>query len=153
MIPGKYIYISLAMTAITALFNSCVKCRCETASYITTKVVNYSGAVDTSAKVEVFVKGSGFLRKDHTIASVKIDSLENGLGILDYYFDLNHDYKITLLSRGKEYMLKDIVLKDNTEEQLIINASCKKCYDRITYIFNDTVYSYWVNGSATVNLY
>ncbi len=148
----KYAVICIVTGIATSSLYSCTKCKCRTLHNMTATVIHYSRGEDSFAKVEVYVKGTGFASLNNVMPHVAIDTLYDGKGRLDYTFDLVHDYIITLYPAGKVYKVKDITLKDNSETQFALLASCKTCYDRITYSLDGVIVSHWVDTYASFGL-
>lgn len=100
---AKSVYVRPAALACFCylLFYSC-KIDCTHPHIDEARVLNYNAAVDSFARIVRYKKGNGL--------AVIVDTINEKLNgqYLEYFFEENYDYKVTIMPRGKLHVLKEI---------------------------------------------
>ncbi len=134
----KYLLLFIAFCAFSLLY-SCGKCTCKDPIIKGIDLVNLDTATEKTTTIDVYEKSTiGFTSLVSTHANQPIVPI-NGHGDLEFSFDYNHDYIVTINPLGKVLKIKNLAHGSVSEQNMGMKSSCHACLNSITYTVNDSV--------------
>ena len=147
----KYLLAFISFYSLVFLY-SCGKCTCQNPIIKGINLSNLDTATEQTANVDVYFKSAvAFSSLEGSTPGVKIADA-NGHGDIEYSFDFDHDYIVTINPAGKVFKISGIAHGNYSKQNGGFKASCQSCVNSITYTVNDSVVNFPQQVTPVIDL-
>ncbi len=145
-------YLSLISVCALFFLYSCGKCTCQDPIIKGINLSNLDTATEQTANIDVYFRSAvSFSSLEGSTPGVKISNV-NGHGDIEYSFDFDHDYIVTINPAGKIFKISGIAHGNYSKQNGGFKASCQSCVNSITYTVNDSIVTFPQQVTPVINL-